>query len=1013
MTTRRSIPGLLLALMSAALANGTARAQGAPAAPPAAEPAAPAAAEPAEAPKKAAAEEEILVTGSRIRRKDLTTPAPVAVLTREDFQASGKLTVGQFLQTLPEQGNAPNFQLNNGGATYDADGATRVNLRSLGVSRTLVLLNGRRLPSSGFGANSGAVDLNTIPAAAIERIEVLKDGASAIYGSDAVGGVVNVITRRNYSGTEALAQAGVSSRGDAQTYEVQVTTGRTTDSGSLLFSAGYFDQKSSWLRDRTWSAYALTYDYATRTTSPGGSFRTPQGTIGLPADASGNPLPACIANPVCNSLVTGDPTWLNDAFIRNLAFPATDPNGWRVMTDADTYNFAAQNYLTIPSTRVQAFSAGDSRLGPVRGYYEMSFVQQQTQQNAAPMPLNPGDYTLPGSSTPIVLSAQSFYNPFGVDLPFAGRRLVEFGHRTYSQDMETFRVVGGVDGTLSDAFGPLRGWFWDGSLNYGHTGGAFTTGGAIRNSKIADALGPSFQLPSGQVVCGNPGPDGIPGNGDDVIIPSCVPMNLFGGPNNGSIDPAQIANLGFSGTSRARFQILSATLNAAGELFSISAERPVSLALGYEHREQSGAQIADPIAASGDSADFNFKTTKGSYSSNEAYAEVQVPLLSGVVGAHVVEATLAGRYVDYSTFGSNFSYKLGARWAPIPDVTLRGTFSTAFRAPSINELYLGQSETAPTVSDPCNYVSTAPQALKDQCAANGAPTATGDRGNQELTHVGGNPNLKAETAKILTAGVVVEPRMVRGLSLTVDYYHTTVDDVVGTIGAATILAGCFPTALDPTFTGTGYRPYCDLIHRASTSGRILFIDDLNQNVGKLRTAGVDFGVRYTLPTEVGRFRFGVDGTRLSYFDRIQELATGRLTIHGKGNFDLGAMPEWKFNLSALWGLAPWNAGVVLHYVGSFKECAASDFTSTGGLCSIPPPAQTFPTSRQVGGNAVVDLHAGYALSSSAGKTTVGVGVTNVLDQKPQYVYSAPLANSDPSIYDFMGRFFYARVQHNF
>lgn len=1001
MTTRRSIPGLLLAFMSAALPNGTARAQGAPAAP---------AAEPAEAPKKGAAEEEILVTGSRIRRKDLTTPAPVAVLSREDFQASGKLTVGQFLQTLPEQGNAPNFQLNNGGATYDADGATRINLRSLGVSRTLVLLNGRRLPSSGFGVNSGAVDLNTIPAAAIERIEVLKDGASAIYGSDAVAGVVNLITRRNFSGTEAAAQAGVSSRGDAQTYEVQVTTGRTTDSGSLLFSAGYFDQKSSWLRDRTWAANALTWDYSSRSASPGGSFRTPQGTIGLPPGADTNP--ACTGNAVCNSLVTGDPNWANDAFIRNLAFPASDPNGWRVMTDADTYNFAAENYLTIPSTRVQAFSTGDTRLGPVRGYYEMGYVQSQTQQNAAPMPLNPGDYTLPGSSTPIVLSAQSFYNPFGVDIPFAGRRLVEFGHRTYSQNLETFRVVGGIDGTLPESFGPLRGWFWDGSLNYGHTGGAFTTNGAIRNSRIADALGPSFQLPSNQVVCGNPGPDLIPGTADDVIIPACVPMNLFGGPNNGSIDPAQIDNLGFTGTSRARFQILSASLNAAGDLFSISPDRPVSLAVGYEHRQQSGAQIADPIAASGDSADFNFKTTKGSYSSNEAYAEVQVPLLAGVMGVHVLEATVAGRFVDYSTFGSNFSYKLGARWAPIPDVTLRGTFSTAFRAPSINELYLGQSETAPTVSDPCNYDPvTAPAALVTQCANNGAPAPTGDVGNQELVRQGGNPNLKAETAEIFTAGVVVEPRMVRGLSLTVDYYQTAVDDLVGTIGAATIIAGCFPAASGSP--APAFQPYCDQIHRASTTGRILFISDVNQNVGKLRTAGVDFGVRYTLPTEVGRFRFGLDGTRLSYFNRHQDLATGRLTIRGRGNFDLGPLPEWKFNLTALWARAPWNAGIVLHYVGSFKECAASDFTSTGGLCSVPVPAQSFPTSRQVGANAVVDLHAAYALQSSAGKTTVGVGVNNVLDRRPQYVYSAPLANSDPSIYDFMGRFLYARLQHNF
>jgi outer membrane receptor protein involved in Fe transport len=1014
MASNRSITGLTLTLLVSTLPGGIALAQQAPASAPAASEAAPAAAEP----RKAAVEEEILVTGSRIRRKDLTTPAPVAVLSREDLQASGKVTLGEFLQTLPEQGNAPNFQLNNGGATYDADGATRVNLRSLGVSRTLVLLNGRRLPSSGFGANSASPDLNTIPTAAVERIEVLKDGASAVYGSDAIGGVVNVITRKDYAGTEASAQAGVSSRGDAQTYDVQVTTGRTTDSGSLLFSVGYFDQKSSWLKDRKWSAYALTWDYASRAALPGGSYRTPQGDVGLPAlppptpGADPQPLPACMANPVCASLVNGDPTWFNDTFIRVLGNPANTPAGWRIMTGADTYNYATENYLTIPSTRVQAFSSGDTRLGPVRGYYEMSFVQSQTQQNAAPFPLNPSDYTLPGSSNSIVVSAQSFYNPFGVDIPFAGRRLVEFGHRTYSQDMETFRVVTGLDGTLSDVFGPLRDWYWDASLNYGNTGGTFTTGGAIRNSRIADAVGPSFQLPSGQVVCGNPGPDGVPGTADDVVIPACVPLNLFGGPNNGSIDPAQIGNLGFTGTSRARYQLLSASLNAAGELFSISAERPVSLAAGYEHREQSGAQIADPIAASGDSADFNFKSTRGSYSSNEFYAELQVPILSGVLGAHVLEASAAARFVHYSTFGSNASYKLGARWAPIRDVTLRGTYSTAFRAPSINELYLGQSETAPVASDPCNYAPTAPQALKDQCAANGAPSPSGDNGNQELAHVGGNPALKAETARILTAGVVFEPQMVRGLSVTVDYYQTGVDHLVGTIGVPAIIAGCFPAAYSST--AAPYQPYCDLITRASNSGRILYVTDVNQNVGKLRTSGVDVGVRYTLPTGVGRFRFGLDGTWLSKYDRIQDLATGSLTIHGKGNYDLGALPEWKANLSALWALAPWSAGAVLRYVGSFRECGAfsSDsgtYQSTGGLCYADPAAP----SRQVGSNVVVDVHAGYTLSSVAGKTNVALGVSNVFDQAPQYVYAAALANSDPSVYDYLGRYYYLRLQHSF
>jgi len=255
------------------------------------------AAGPAE-PARRTAEEEILVTGSRLKRKDLTTPAPVTVLTRQQWQESGRVTIGDFLQLLPEQGNAPNFQLNNGGSTYSADGSTRISLRSLGVTRTLVLVNGRRMVNAGLGA-SAAVDLNSIPSAAVERVEVLKDGASAVYGSDAIAGVVNIITRKRFNGTEIGGTYGISTRGDADTIDVQGSVGRAGDWGSFLFSAGYFSQGESWLRDRDFSKFAYTYDYNTKMQTPGGSSRTPEGVIQLPQQPNGMPVPECTAATLC------------------------------------------------------------------------------------------------------------------------------------------------------------------------------------------------------------------------------------------------------------------------------------------------------------------------------------------------------------------------------------------------------------------------------------------------------------------------------------------------------------------------------------------------------------------------------------------------------------------------------------------------------------------------------------------------------------------------------------------
>ena len=946
------------------------------------------------------AQEEIVVTGSRIRRKDLTTPAPVTVVTRQQFETSGKMTIGDFLQTMPEQGNAPNFQLNTGGINYGADGTTRINLRSLGIQRTLVLVNGRRVVPGGLGA-SAAVDLNTIPTEAIERVEVLKDGASAVYGSDAIAGVVNIITRRSYNGTNVGAQYGLSGHADAQTFDAHVTTGRSDENASAVFSVRYFNQKDSWLRDRSWSAQALDYDYTPGGgPSPSGSSRTPQGTVRIPQDTNGNPV--CNGNALCLAMTDPSTGWKpSTRFIRDPTGPYCGPNGLGQVqcfrrfgskaaangfTGNDFYNYAAENYLTIPSTTVQAFSSGDAKFSAVRGYYEVSYTQRNSTQNAAPNPLNPADYNN------IVVSKDNAYNPFGTDLNYLGRRLVEFGHRTYAEELGTFRVVTGLDGTLPGAFGPLAGWYWDAAMNYGKTAGTFTTGGSFRNSRVASAVGPTYSDATG-LHCGtaaNP-------------VPGCVPLNLLGGP--GSIDASQADYLGFTGTSRAFDALYTFTLNADGDLFTLGADRPVSMAVGDEFRRQSGAQIADPIVNSGDSNDFNFKSTNGYFTANEAFAELSLPLLSNIPGVEALEGSAAARYVNYSTFGGNFTYKLGARYTPVRDLTVRGTYSTAFRAPSISELYLGATENDPAATDPCADLSTVSPATAAQCQKFGVKgTGSGDTGLQELTRNGGNSKLDAETAKSFSVGVVVQPQMVRNLSITVDYFNVKIDKAIGTIGAPNILQGCYINLNDD---------YCKLIVR-NAFGAIQYINDLNQNIGQKKTDGIDFAVRYALPTPAGRFGFAFDAAWLLSLDNTLKLATGDQTIHGKGNYDLGALPEFKANLGLDYYFGGLVAGAVGRYVGKFTECSnpADPTTAAGGLCALDN-THTNPYSRTVHPYLQVDVHAGYTLASSLGKTSLFAGISNLFDRAPPYIYSASLANSDPSTYDYLGRYVYGRIQHTF
>ncbi|WP_224369728.1 TonB-dependent receptor domain-containing protein [Hyalangium versicolor] len=919
--------------------------------------------------------EEIVVTGSRIPRKELTTAAPVTVLDRQQIEKTGKTSIGEILQNLPEQSNAINTQYNNGG-----DGSTRVNLRGLGAERTLVLLNGRRHVAGGTGADA-TVDLNAIPTAAIQRIEILKDGGSAVYGSDAISGVVNIITRKDFSGTELRAFSGISSHGDGALYDLSLTTGQSTERGSVLFTAGYYTQKDVFAGDRGFSEFARTYNWQSRKVSTSGSVYIPEGAFFIYDRVNGNAT--------WNDLLSRYPD--DDAFIRGAdGYRPFDLSGVPE-AGGDLYNYQPINYLVTPSQRAHMYSTGGVRLGTnSRAFFEASYTNRQSSQQLAPEPLSTAGEGL-------TISSASIYNPFGVDLTpdtvEVLRRLTEFGPRYFQQDITTFRIVTGLEGKLDEDFGPLKDWHWDVAYNYGRTQGIDTKQGTLQVSRLQAALGPSFIDPStGLAVCGTP---------EAPIGGGCSPLNLLGGP--GTISREAVNYLSFRGTARGFTQQTSITANLGGELFRVSpTARPAGLALGYEHRREGGANIPDPITNAGDTTGNKVASTEGRYYVNEGYMELSVPVLGETNSEtgelrDVLEVSGAARAFNYNTFGSDFTYKFGTRVSVIPDFTLRATWSTAFRAPSVNELFLGQTDSFVGVKDPCaSDARTEGSALDQACDAQGVPDGLSDPRLQQRTLLGGNAKLKPETAKILTVGVVFEPQFLKDVSATVDYYNIAVDDSITELGTDVILNNCYPTA-------NGVTPqYCEKVHR-SANGLINFVDDPLTNVGGDRTGGIDISLRYSPQTPFGRVGLSADATWLQKFDRT--LANGRV-LKAKGNYDLQEVhTDWVGMLGASWARDAASAAVNMRFVNGFKECQNNDCQEVDGASA--------PISRTVKDYYTFDANVGYDFETKLGTLGAQIGVNNIFDAKPAVVYNGFLASSDASTYDYMGRYFYARLSYNY
>jgi len=913
--------------------------------------------------------EVITVTEATIEHKLFTGRAPVSVVTRADLTASGRATLGDILQALPVQGNAGNAQVNAGG-----DGTTRINLRGLGAARTLVLLNGRRIPNGGNGADA-SVDVNAIPLPVIERVEILKDGASALYGADAVGGVVNLITRPQYDGTDVSLLTSTSQRGDGTEYDAGIVTGFTTDDKNtyLVVSAGYQRHDPVFAGDRAFSRFQKSYDFASKTETRTESLATPGGRLDVSSIGAGATVPPGCATGVCQP--AGNGTWTDFVAPREL------------------YNEAAFNYLYTPSSRENVFATAGNRIRDnVALFGELLYLHRNSSRQLSPVAFE--------ADSPI--SKDSLYNPLGGDILDYRRRITELGPRQYSDGVSMLRFVAGLTGSAPSSWEALEGWKFELSENYGYTNSLVGTDGQLNKPRVADALGPSMVDASGVPICVRK-----PGDPTTQIIYTirglpplpCVPLNLLA--PGGTIPRDQLKNLTFNDAGAGTDSLNTLLATASGRVAELPHHGEISLALGGDYRSEVGRQAPPSVASAGYTTDNAAFLTEGQFQLFEGFGELAIVPISGHDIAQRLELDLGARALHHDHAGSSVTYKAGGLFRTVHGIALRGTYATAFRTPSVLDLYGGRTEHTPYAEDPCDSkppsvgdgMKTLDPMVQAQCAAQGVPVDSKFTTSQQLAVTGGNPDLRAETAATATFGVVIEPPEIKGLALTADYWHIAIDHAIETLGIQTIFANCYER---------GVPSYCDQIHRDRSTHRISSVDQFLQNVTRTATSGIDLALWYD--THLGRFgriHTGLEGQYLLRYD----LATPVQVIHGAGFYDLGAYPRYRANLSGSW-VHPRGAsgGFTLRFVGTYKECAGDDCNNDHNLAVA---------SHDVDRYGKLDLFGSYDLRLGLGKTTVQVGVNNVFDATPPVVYNAAAANSDAATYDFVGRLVYVRLSQLF
>lgn len=804
---------------------------------------------PADAP---AAVDEVVVTGSRIARTTFETPTPVTAVTEKQLEAKAATTVVELFRDIPAL--RPN-QIQGSGRSI---GISNFNMRGLGSSRTLVLLDGQRLmdssPVAGF-------DVNVIPAPLISRVEIVTAGASSVYGSDAVTGVVNIQLNNNLEGGKADLQYNVSSRGDQEQVTASVAFGTKfhEDRGHFIFSASYTDRPDILYQGaRGWGNDGVTLVPNAAYTATNGQFRQ---LIVPDARLSQMTLGGVITTPGVLQNIQFGPGGQQSRFVQGTNVGTVWMQGGAgLMTQPDTG-------VIVPSIKQE--SAFGRVTYDVTSDIEARFDFLGTRTRAESTNnynYNNGDITIRQDNAFLPANIRALMVANNLTTIRVGRLNPETGINTNTSRNHYYRAGAGLKGSFSDV------WTWELGANYTYAlaqnTGAFNRKQANWTNALDAVIGPN-----GTPICRSTLTN--PSNG-------CVPANVFG---EGAVSQAAVAYV--TGTSFQRSFSRSYNLNAnvAGELGATWAG-PIKVAGGVEYRKDTVNSKSDPISNINGWRQGTFASYAGQVKVWEAYGEASIPLIRDASFAESIDLDLAGRFVDYSTSGSTEVWKAGLNWAVNDQLRLRGTYSKDFRAPKIDDLFSASS-------------------LR---AGNTVIDRTTNRSANVNTLAGGNPNLDPEVAHTFTAGFVLQPEFAPRLQLSADLFDIELKGALTVPGAQEVVDRCFG----------GDQTFCAGITR-DPAGNITQVQVTAFNAQVLKTRGVDFEASYQFPVDTLGVDLGGDiGLRavVTYVDRLITSTSGS-SVDTAGQLQgTYATPEWRGSFTVSYANGPLNVRALFNYVGS-------------------------------------------------------------------------------------------------